>query len=135
MECGGPFSSFLLRHDQDPIPIEDAVRRRRGDEGTALIFAVRDLRARLAQERCISHLARNDGLNGLPNRSSFLEKLERSAASLNTGETLALLAIDLSRFKEVNDLYGHAAGDRLLVHVAGQMLGALKEGAFIARQG
>lgn len=135
MEGGSLTQSLLLRPDQEPIPVEVAVRRELGDDGLALIYAVRDLRARLAQERRISHLARNDGLTGLPNRTSFLEKLERSLAALAPDETLALLAIDLNRFKEVNDLYGHAAGDQLLSHVANQMRGALQDGEFIARQG
>jgi diguanylate cyclase (GGDEF)-like protein/PAS domain S-box-containing protein len=135
MQTGSLTQSLLLRPGQDSIPVEVAVRREQGDGGVALIYAVRDLRARLAQERRISHLARNDGLTGLPNRTSFLEKLERSLASITPGETLALLAIDLNRFKEVNDLYGHAAGDQLLVHVAAQMRSALKDGEFVARQG
>lgn len=135
MEDGGLTQSLLLRPDQDPIPVEVAVRREQGDEGLALIYAVRDLRARLAQERRISHLARNDGLTGLPNRTSLLEKLERSIDALKPGESLALLAIDLNRFKEVNDLYGHAAGDRLLTHVANQMRSSLKPNEFVARQG
>ena len=135
MEQGVLSQSLLVRPGQEPIPVEIAVRQETGDGGQSLIFAVRDLRARLAQERRISHLARNDGLTGLPNRTSFLEKLERSVAALKPGESLALLAIDLNRFKEVNDLYGHAAGDQLLVHVANQMRNALQENEFVARQG
>ena len=135
MKQGVLSQSLLIHPDLEPIPVEIAVRQETGDGGHSLIFAVRDLRARLAQERRISHLARNDGLTGLPNRTSFLEKLERSVEVLKSGESLALLAIDLNRFKEVNDLYGHAAGDQLLVHVADQMRGALKDNEFVARQG
>ena len=135
MERDALTQSLLIRPGQEPIPVEIAIRQETGDGGQALIFAVRDVRARLAQERRISHLARNDSLTGLPNRTSFLEKLERSIATLKPGENLALLAIDLNRFKEVNDLYGHAAGDRLLVHVANQMRSVLKEAEFVARQG
>lgn len=117
------------------IPVEVAVRNETGVGEQAVIFAVRDLRARLAQERRISHLARNDSLTGLPNRTSFLERLERGVAVVKPGESLALLAIDLNRFKEVNDLYGHAAGDHLLIHVADQMRSVLAEGEFVARLG
>ncbi len=135
IEPGILTQGLLTRPDQEPIPVEIAVRQESGETEQSLIFAVRDVRARLAQERRISHLARNDGLTGLPNRTSFLEKLERSVEALKPGESLALLAIDLNRFKEVNDLYGHAAGDHLLTHVANQMRSALRENEFVARQG
>ncbi len=119
------------------IPVEVAVRREVDGDGlgSVLIYAVRDLRQRLAQERRIAHLARNDSLTGLPNRASFLEKLERQIALAGEGERFALLAIDLNRFKEINDLYGHAVGDHLLVHVAGQMTEAMQAGEFVARLG
>ena len=130
--------SELKAADGTVIPVEVAVRRERRDDGVAgdaRIFAVRDLRARLAQERRIAHLARNDSLTGLPNRASFLEKLERQAAVCEPGRRFALLAMDLDRFKEINDLYGHAVGDQVLVHVAEQMKAAAREGEFVARLG
>lgn len=129
--------SRLTPMSGEPIPVEIAVREATSDtDGQAVrIFAVRDLRARIAQERRISHLARNDSLTGLPNRASFLEKLERVAAVSEGGQGFALLAIDLNRFKEVNDLYGHAVGDHLLVHVADQMRDVMRPGEFIARLG
>jgi diguanylate cyclase (GGDEF)-like protein len=121
----------------DVIPVEVAVRTEHDAETrtSVRVFAVRDLRNRLAQERRIAHLARNDSLTGLPNRASFLEKLQRQTAATGEDEHFALLAIDLDRFKEVNDLYGHAVGDQLLVHVAQQMSGVLQKGEFVARLG
>ncbi|WP_313103956.1 EAL domain-containing protein [Brevundimonas sp.] len=100
-----------------------------------MLYSVRDLRARQAQERRIAHLARNDSLTGLPNRASFLERLSRQTATIKPGETLALFALDLNRFKEVNDLYGHAVGDLLLCRIADRLREALHEGEFVARQG
>jgi len=127
----------LKTRDGEVIPVEVAVRKEHDAEtrSSVRIFAVRDLRNRIAQERRIAHLARNDGLTGLPNRSSFLEKLQRHTAATGEDERFALLAIDLDRFKEVNDLYGHAVGDQLLVHVAQQLTGALHKGEFVARLG
>jgi diguanylate cyclase (GGDEF)-like protein len=126
----------LTASDGEAIPVEVAVRAARRDDGAGhyRIFAVRDLRARLAQERRIVHLARNDSLTGLPNRVSFLEEMERRVAQPG-GQQFALFAIDLNRFKEVNDVYGHGVGDRLLIHVADRMMATRTEGDFVARLG
>ncbi|WP_312135614.1 EAL domain-containing protein [Brevundimonas sp.] len=128
--------SQLKTEAGEVIPVEVAVRADHGDSGESLrLFSVRDLRRRLEQERRISFLARNDSLTSLPNRASFLEKLERMAHLHKHAPGFALLAIDLDRFKEVNDLYGHSVGDQLLVHIAGEMKAVIREGEFVARQG
>lgn len=119
------------------VPVEIAVRRDGHEVAAAplMIYAVRDLRARLAQERRIAHLARNDSLTGLPNRASFLEFLSKQTGDDNVRHKVALLALDLDRFKEVNDVHGHAAGDQLLVRIGERMKACLKPGEFIARLG
>jgi diguanylate cyclase (GGDEF)-like protein/PAS domain S-box-containing protein len=127
-----------LRHaDGGTVPVEVATRveERRGRDAGVKVYAVRDLRSRLEQERRIAHLARHDSLTGLPNRASYLERLEETIANAGTGETVALLAIDLDRFKEVNDLHGHAAGDHVLKVIADRVRGVLREGEFFARLG
>ncbi|WP_292041651.1 MULTISPECIES: bifunctional diguanylate cyclase/phosphodiesterase [unclassified Brevundimonas] len=128
--------SQLRTVDGEQVPVEVTVRHERGEGGVAVrLFAVRDLRRRLEQERRIAFLARNDSLTGLPNRASFLEKMARMTQLLAGGGRFALFAIDLDRFKDVNDLYGHAVGDQLLVHIAGNLKRASQEGEFIARLG
>lgn len=134
LDDGAVVQATLKLADQD-IPIELAARRDKVAGGRTVIYAVRDLRARLAQERRIAHLARNDSLTGLPNRASFLERLTRQQQTAGEGTGLALFALDLDRFKEVNDLYGHAVGDQLLCAIAGRLKAALREGEFVARQG
>ena len=124
-----------LKGAEESIPVEVAVRIEATPDQTFRILAVRDLRPRIAQERRIAHLARNDSLTGLPNRASFLEKLDRIAAAVGETGQFALLAIDLNRFKEVNDLYGHAVGDQLLVHVANNVKDAALDTEFVARLG
>jgi diguanylate cyclase (GGDEF)-like protein len=87
-----------------------------------------------AEER-IAFLAHHDSLTKLPNRTTFNRRLscmlDRAAAN---DEAFALLCIDLDRFKEVNDVFGHSVGDVLLREVAQRLQGAA-DGAFIARLG
>ncbi|RVT96368.1 EAL domain-containing protein [Rhodovarius crocodyli] len=121
----------LLPIEGKPIPVELASRTEEG----LVVRSVRDVRPRLAQERRIAHLARNDSLTGLPNRTSFLEKIEVMPATVRPGQQMALLAIDLDRFKEVNDLHGHAAGDTVLTTLSTRMRQALQGEEFLARLG
>lgn len=132
---GDMVQSTLKTVSGEVLPVELSAKRDHASEGVVMIYAVRDLRARQAQERRIAHLARNDSLTGLPNRASFLERLNRQTSTTKPGQTLALFALDLNRFKEVNDLYGHAVGDQLLCRISDQLRDALQDGEFVARQG
>jgi len=125
----------LTAADGTEIPTEVAVRIDPRSSCPQTIYSIRDLRARIAQERRIAHLARNDSLTGLPNRTSFLEWLARQTGPDSAHRAVALLSIDLDRFKEVNDMHGHAAGDQLLTRIAERMKAALLPGEFIARLG
>ncbi len=75
--------------------------------------------------------ARTDALTGLPNRATLLRRLELAEALLQADphQRFALLFLDLDRFKNVNDTLGHAAGDQLLVLIAGRLRSALRTGA------
>ncbi|HMH74282.1 MAG TPA: EAL domain-containing protein [Bradyrhizobium sp.] len=99
-------------------------------------IAVRDLRARKQAEQKIRFLAHNDALTELPNRSSFDKRLDHEIeAALINGRRFAVLCLDLDRFKEVNDLFGHAAGDALLQTVAKCVTGLLDPSHMMARLG
>lgn len=99
-------------------------------------IAVRDLRARKKAEQDIRFLAHHDALTGLPNRAAFAKKLEKEIeAALASGERLGVLCLDLDRFKEVNDLFGHATGDNLLQKVATKLSSALDERQMASRLG
>ena len=96
--------------------------------------AIRDLRARKEAERSIQFLAHHDPLTGLPNRASFHKKLDHEvAAALDSGQRLAVLFLDLDRFKEVNDLFGHAVGDHTLQAAAARVGGTLDGNQVLAR--
>lgn len=89
-----------------------------------------DLAKRLAME------ASHDALTGLPNRRFFDRWAERlMARSQRSGRHFTLLAIDLDRFKDVNDTHGHAAGDEVLKEVARRFQSVLRSGEFLARVG
>jgi diguanylate cyclase (GGDEF)-like protein len=109
----------------------------RGENGEPqyLLGLSEDITERKRAEERIAYLARHDPLTELPNRAAFNEQLsfarERAAA---TGASFAVLCIDLDRFKEVNDVFGQAAGDAMLREVA-KRLAAAAEGAFLARLG
>ena len=82
------------------------------------------------------HQATHDALTGLGNRALFHEVItQQLATACRNGAELSVLYIDLDKFKPVNDQHGHAAGDRLLVHVAQQLRASLRGADFAARLG
>lgn len=90
---------------------------------------------RIANEE-LSKLAAHDTLTGLPNRKLFNDRLSQTFALAHRSDSsMALMFIDLDRFKWVNDTFGHAAGDELLKEVANRIPSCLREGDTIARLG
>ncbi|MEE2951694.1 MAG: EAL domain-containing protein [Pseudomonadota bacterium] len=101
-----------------------------------MIVALTDLSARLAAEERIRFIALHDGLTGLPNRMLFGQTLDETLAGLrDDGPLSALLLIDLDRFKAINDLYGHPAGDALLAAVSARLKQAVGSKGLAARCG
>jgi len=101
---------------------------------THFICMFTDLSQSKAREQQIEFLAGHDPLTGLANRDSFVVQLEAiREQAMASGERFAVLQLNLDRFKEVNDSYGHAVGDAVLCHIAGQVEQALRPGDLIAR--
>lgn len=103
----------------------------------AVLLHRRALERALHDERTkLEHLAHHDPLTGLPNRTLLADRLERALArDRRTAARTALLVIDLDAFKSVNDAFGHAAGDELLVTVAARLREALRDEDTVARLG
>jgi diguanylate cyclase (GGDEF)-like protein len=96
----------------------------------------REVATRRAVEAKLRELAVHDDLTGLPNRRGMAERLNAALSrSRRDGSTVAALLVDLDRFKPVNDLRGHAAGDRLLRLVAKRMTDTVREADIVARIG
>ena len=90
----------------------------------------------LSSEEKAHHLAGHDTLSGLPNRMRFTEHLTSLLARLGSeGTGLAVIFVDLDKFKEVNDTYGHAAGDLVIVGCAERMAGQLRANDVLSRFG
>jgi diguanylate cyclase len=122
------------RADGTVAPVELILRPIDFDGTPHVAIAVRDLQAHKEAEQHIRFLAHYDALTGVPNRSSFNKKLDQEIQfALTTGRRLAVLCLDLDRFKEVNDLFGHAAGDRMLQSVAARVSNELDDSQVLAR--
>jgi diguanylate cyclase (GGDEF)-like protein len=94
-----------------------------------------DMRSRTEAADRIHQLSFNDTMTGLPNRIAFNERLAFDVADAHEkAQRLAAFAVDIDGFKDVNDVFGHAAGDLLLIEAADRMREALKDGEFLARQ-
>jgi PAS domain S-box-containing protein len=83
------------------------------DRSSALVTVI-DVTKRRQIEAHVSHMAQHDAMTGLANRSLLQTKIDDALLSVRYGSRMALLCIDLDRFKEVNDSLGHAVGDELL---------------------
>ena len=112
-----------------------AVRDRRG-VAYQMAGSVTDITERKLHDEQVAYLAQHDQLTGLPNRFLLAEKLgEALARAAGTAERIALLFIDLDRFKDINDSLGHRLGDHLLQEVGERLRSGIRAGEALVRQG
>ena len=115
----------------DAVPIKDSFGRVR-----EVVSSFTDITDRKKAEHELERQALHDPLTSLPNRSLFLDRVEQGLRTARRIATpLALLVMDLDRFKEINDTFGHHAGDLLINEVAGRIRSDLRETDTVARLG
>jgi diguanylate cyclase (GGDEF)-like protein/PAS domain S-box-containing protein len=104
------------------------------DRSSALVTVI-DVTKRRQIEAHVSHMAQHDAMTGLANRSLLQTKIDDALLSVRYGSRMALLCIDLDRFKEVNDSLGHAVGDELLRMTSERLLESVHVNDTVARLG
>jgi diguanylate cyclase (GGDEF)-like protein/PAS domain S-box-containing protein len=128
----------LIRRDGVGAAIEDStapIHDRRG-QVTGAVMVFHDVSKARALSSKMSHLAQHDSLTDLPNRILFSDRLtEAIAAAHRYGRELAVLFLDLDRFKHINDTLGHAVADRLLQSVAQRLRACVRASDTVSRQG
>ncbi|GEC90652.1 bifunctional diguanylate cyclase/phosphodiesterase [Brevibacillus brevis] len=122
----------------DVIWTESKINPIMDEEGnvTKLLLVTRDVTDRKQSEETIHHLAYHDALTDLPNRRMYVQQLSKEMMQAKRFQSnLAVLFLDLDRFKDVNDSFGHDVGDMLLIEAANRLQACLKPGDVVARLG
>lgn len=131
--------TVFVAKDGRSVPVEGSATGRYVDGQLVATHSIfRNVTERKEWEARLAHVTRHDPLTNLPNRAVFLDRLEQALVRIRTGRSgrpLAVLILDLDRFKLVNETLGHAAGDRMLRGVAERLGGCLRDGDTVARIG
>jgi diguanylate cyclase (GGDEF)-like protein/PAS domain S-box-containing protein len=124
------------RKDGSLYPVEVRLQLSRTEHPPVFVAIVQDISARKDAESRLDRLAHYDSLTGLPNRSLFGDRLRQAILEADRREHLvALLFMDLDRFKLINDNLGHKVGDRLLIQVAERLGTCVRRSDTLARIG
>jgi len=132
-----PIEGRLIGHGGRQVEVEGNLTcsHRRGEE--AVIWGIcRDITERKQAQAQLYHLAHHDLLTGLPNRLFFIDRLRQARAlAKRFGQLVAVLFLDLDRFKIVNDTLGHSVGDEMLQQTAQRLTACVRESDTVARLG
>jgi diguanylate cyclase (GGDEF)-like protein/PAS domain S-box-containing protein len=122
--------------DEVPVAVTLQVHHVQGGDTEIISTIAHDISELKSTQALLEHQATHDPLTGLPNRPLFQELGEQALArSDRYGTTVAVLFLDLDRFKPVNDSFGHTVGDELLVQIAGRLRNSVRRGDVVARFG
>ncbi len=131
-------NSSLITKDGKKIPISDSAAPiySKSDEFIGVVMVFRDITEKVETEKALYHQAYHDYLTNLPNRRSFVDKLDKSRYACELeGNSISVFFIDLDNFKSVNDSLGHGAGDTLLYEVGLRLSHSVGDIGFISRMG
>ena len=131
-------NAVLIRRDGIESPIEDSIAPIHDQDGqvTGAVMVFRDVSEARAMELKLSHLAQHDFLTDLPNRTLLNDRLNQAIAlARRHGSRVAVLFLDLDRFKHINDSLGHAIGDKLLQEVGKRLTAAVRGSDTVSRHG
>ncbi len=131
-----PIDGVFRRLDGSPVAVSYTVSDVLNDRGEleGRIVAAQNVAERRRVEQRIRYLARTDSLTKMPNRMQFQHQLQQAIArAKRTNQYLALLYMDIDRFKDINDTFGHGAGDTSLEIFAQRIMAELPEGATAGR--
>ena len=135
---GLPHNCVLIRRDGFESAIEDSIAPIHDRDGliTGVVMVFRDVSEARVMERKLSHLAQHDFLTDLPNRMLLNDRIDQAIAlGRRHIEKVAVLFLDLDRFKHINDSLGHAIGDMLLQGVGKRLVAAVRGSDTVSRQG
>ncbi len=129
----GQFEARAMRPDGTSLDVDVTINEAGAGTETKHIAMLRDVTERKRQEARLVRLANYDTLTGLPNRSQFMHNLRQAMGRAQRHEqAMALMFLDLDRFKVVNDSLGHHVGDKLLQRVASLLATALRQNDSLA---
>ncbi|WP_367848403.1 putative bifunctional diguanylate cyclase/phosphodiesterase [Rhodoferax sp. WC2427] len=132
----GQMNLKLMRRDGTMLPVDISLGHWKDHGADHAIAYIRDLTERKKFEESLRHQATHDELTGLPNRWLFRLQLDQALVRAGRiGQRVAVLFLDLDYFKTINDSFGHAAGDVLLVQVGVRMRSVLRNNDTLARLG
>jgi diguanylate cyclase (GGDEF)-like protein/PAS domain S-box-containing protein len=130
--------SILIRRDGRESHIEDSAAPIHDRQGrvTGAVMVLHDVTKAHAMTQRMSYLAHHDYLTHLPNRLLLDDRLAQAiAAAHRNGQRLAVLFVDVDRFKHINDTLGHAIGDQLLLSLSRQLVASVRGSDTVSRQG
>lgn len=123
------------RQQHKPVLISITAISRYSDNIDHYVMVISDMTAQKKAEQKLRRLASYDPLTQLPNRNLLLDRVKHAISHAKRNQSkMALFFIDLNRFKQVNDSFGHAVGDQLLIEVAKRLQGVLRSSDTVARQ-
>jgi diguanylate cyclase (GGDEF)-like protein/PAS domain S-box-containing protein len=134
---GRRFETIAMRADGTEFPVELSISHVQ-TPGPAMFTAfLRDITEQKRMVKQLAFKATHDGLTSVLNNAAFMERLTLAARQANIGgrEDTAVMFVDLNKFKQINDRYGHVVGDRLLIAIARRLRAAVRPSDSVARLG